>query len=154
MKGVACALMAGALAGYVAVRGAVKDDSALPLLLAAFDARVASAAPGEPPALLGDAEAPAPERPVPTDPHDLDVAYAEVTLRLLKLDLQKMTDLQNRVRGSITASQFDRVDGMVRVAEDNLRLVKAGKGTRGAMNVVRAARRSAPRNSSSRPPSR
>ena len=82
--------------------------------------RVAAAAPGDRPALLGDTERPARARPVPTDPHELDVAYAEASLKLLQLDLQKMTDLQSRVHGSITASQFDRVDGMVRVAEDNL----------------------------------
>ncbi len=138
MKGVACALLAGAAAGYVASLGAAGNDAALKLLLAAVGAREAAAAPGERPAVLGDRERPAPEQPVPTDPHELDVAYAVASLKLLQLDLQKMTDLQNRVRGSITASQFDRVDGMVRVAEDNLRLVKAGQASRGAVNVMRA----------------
>ncbi len=110
MKGITCALLAGAIAGVLAVYGAaaVKDDP------------------------------PAPERPVPTDPHELDIAFAEVSLKLARLDLQKMTDLQNRVRGSITASQFDRVEGLVRVSEDVLQLTKAGKATRAAVNLARA----------------
>jgi len=110
MKGITCALLAGAIAGVLAVYGAaaVKD------------------------------EPPAPERPVPTDPHELEIAFAEVSLKLAKLDLQKMTDLQNRVRGSITASQFDRVEGLVRVSEDVLQLTKAGKATRAAVNLARA----------------
>ncbi|HVU85964.1 MAG TPA: hypothetical protein VHD36_01500 [Pirellulales bacterium] len=138
MKGVVCALLAGAVAGFVASLGAAGNGAAIGSLLTAFDAREAAAAPGDRPAVLGDNERPAPARPVPTDPHELDVAYAEASLKLLQLDLQKMTDLQSRVHGSITASQFDRVDGMVRVAEDNLRMVKAGNPSRGALNVMRA----------------
>jgi hypothetical protein len=138
MKGVVCALLAGALAGYVASFGATGNSETARSLLTVFDARVATAAPGDKAPVVGDNERPAPARPVPTDPHELDVAYAEASLKLLQLDLQKMTELQNRVQGSITASQYDRVDGMVRVAEDNLQMVKSGKVSRGALNVMRA----------------
>jgi hypothetical protein len=140
MKGVVSASLAGAVAGFLAALGVMGSTASGPhgggladvSLLAVATARE----PG--PQTIGDRDAPVPARPVPTDPQELDVAYAEISLKLLKLDLQKMTDLQARVRGSITASQFDRVDGQVRVAEEYLRLAREGKGTRGAHNVLRA----------------
>jgi hypothetical protein len=135
MKGVVSTMLVGAVAGYLAACGARGDD---PLLSRAVAQNASTAPRAERSALVGDTESPAPARPLPTDPHDLDVAYAEAMLKLLKLDLQKMTDLQNRVRGSITASQFDRVDGLVSAAEQSLRLTKEGQATRGAINVVRA----------------
>jgi hypothetical protein len=66
------------------------------------------------------------------------VAYAEVYLKLARLDYQKMVDLQNRIPGATSASQLDRVEGLVRVAEAMLRLAKEGNATRAEMNVVRA----------------
>ena len=128
MKRIACALLVSAAAvGFasVAIVGSASAERAKGERTAEADP-----APNE--------SAPSPERPIPADPHELDVAYAEVSLRLAKLDLQKMTDLQNRVRGSITASQYDRVSGLARVAEEILRLTKEGKSTRAAMNLIRA----------------
>lgn len=122
MKGICCALLLGALAGYVGT------------LLTGADHTAAAAAPGKPAPI----DAPAPERAVPNDPHELEVAYAETFLKLARLDLQKMLDLQNRIKGAITSSQFDRIEGLVRVAEDNYRLTKEGKATRQSMNLVRA----------------
>jgi len=124
MRTIACAILFGAAAGYVAAYGAATENPA-----------AGGAAPRKPAPVL---DAPAPERPLPTDPHELEVAYAEVFLKLARLDLQKMMDLQNRIQGAITTSQFDRVEGLVRVAEDNLRLVKEGNATRAALNLVRA----------------
>ena len=127
MKGIACALLVGAVFGYLGTGGVTSDGPA-----------ASGAAPAGKSATVADSVTPAPERPVPTDPHELDIAYAETYLRLARLDLQKMQDLQNRIRGAITASQFDRVEGLVRVAEENLRLTKEGKATRAALNLVRA----------------
>jgi hypothetical protein len=126
MKVVICALLIGVAAGHL---GAVSI---------ADESRSSKAPSAGRPAALSVNEAPAPERPVPTDPRELEIAYAEVLLKLAKLDLQKMIDLQNRVRGSITATQFDRVEGLARVAEETFRLAKEGKATRSAINLVRA----------------
>ncbi len=125
MKRISWALAVGAVLGFCVAYSAVVAQAP-----AARSRQAANPSAAE--------EAPAPERALPTDSHDIEVAYAEVLLKLARLDLQKMTDLQNRVRGSITASQFDRVEGLARVAEENLRLVKEGKASRAAMNVVRA----------------
>lgn len=126
MKGVIGALVLGVVAGYL-VTGSIADES-----------RSTGKQGPTRPNVISLNEEPAPARPAPTDQHDIDVAYAEVSLKLAKLDLQKMIDLQNRVRGSITATQFDRVEGLMRTAEEIARLTKEGKGTRSAFNVVRA----------------
>ncbi|HEY1603924.1 MAG TPA: hypothetical protein VGG64_30265 [Pirellulales bacterium] len=127
MKGIACALGIGAVVGYAATVGSATDET-----------KGAGRAPAGRPSTVSIADAPAPARDIPTDPHELAVAYAEMSLKVVQLDYQKMTDLQSRVRGSISNSQLDRVEGLVRAAEDNLRLAKAGNTSRGAMNVVRA----------------
>jgi hypothetical protein len=127
MKGIACALLIGAVVGYAATVGSATDET-----------KGTGRAPAGRPSTVSISEAPAPARETPTDPHELAVAYAEMSLKVVQLDYQKMTDLQSRVRGSISTSQLDRVEGLVRVAEDNLRLAKAGNTSRGAMNVVRA----------------
>jgi hypothetical protein len=126
-QSIACAILAGAAAGYLGSVGATGGEQR-PNNGPSTGSRPAASS----------ADAPAPERSPPTDPHELAVAYAEVYLKLAKLDLQKMVDLQNRIPGATSASQIDRVEGLVRVAEAGLRLAKEGKVARAQMNVVRA----------------
>jgi hypothetical protein len=73
-----------------------------------------------------------------SDDHARDLKYAEIYLKLARLDLQKQTDLQSRVQGSISLTQMERVRGLLRVAEENYRLIREGKSSRGALNVARA----------------
>src|SRR6185369_12508014 len=74
----------------------------------------------------------------PANDHELELKYAEVYLKLARLDLQKQADLQSRVQGSISLTQMERVRGLMRVAEENYRLVSEGKASRAALNVARA----------------
>ncbi|MBI2826235.1 MAG: hypothetical protein HYX69_16260 [Planctomycetia bacterium] len=84
-----------------------------------------------------DAKQPADALPA-SNLHDLELRYATVYLKLAELDLQKLLNLQKRVSGAISSSQIDRVDGLVRVAQDNLRLIDEGKASRSALNLARA----------------
>ena len=74
----------------------------------------------------------------PSEDHALELKYAEVYLKLARLDLQKQSDLQSRVQGSISLTQMERVRGLLRVAEENHRLVREGKASRAALNLARA----------------
>jgi len=109
-----CALLLGAAAAFLAV-----DESK-----------------SRAPATEGQGIAPAPVTATTGD-HDLELKYAEVYLKLARLDLQKQSDLQSRVQGSISLTQMERVRGLLRVAEENYRLVREGKTSRGALNIAR-----------------
>lgn len=111
------ALIVGAAAAFLAM-GEPPAESTRPA------ATLATPAPAT-------AEAPSSEA------RELELKYAEVYLKLARVDLQKQVDLQSRVQGSISLAQMERVRGLLRIAEENDRLAKEGKLSRGAMNIAR-----------------